>query len=450
MKFLDFFSGIGGFRLGMEMAGHECVGHCEIDKYANRSYIAMHQPKEDEWYAANIRDVEPGDLPEADCYCFGFPCQTFSIAGNRGGFEDTRGTLFFEVMRLAAVRKPKYLFAENVAGLLSHDGGRTFGTILSTLGELGYWWEYQVLNSKDFGVPQNRERVYIVGHLGERSGREVFPISGTNREAIKQISGGSQSERIYAAEGLSPCLDTMQGGNKQPKVMIVGNVNPSGNGMNGNVFNSEGLAPTLTTNKGEGNKIAVPDWIPTPDKINKTLRSSGRGSLSAKHNYDHVAIPVLTPDRVEKRQNGRRFKENGDPMFTLTAQDRHGVVVSIDMKSVNSSTRRGMFKEDYTGALDTNCNIGVTVYQKTFGGTVTKKINETGTLQAARLDKTPCIVRGFRIRKITPRECFRLQAFSDKHFERAAAVNSDSQLYKQAGNSVTVTVVYEIGKRLEY
>ena len=122
MKFLDFFSGIGGFRLGMEMAGHECLGHCEIDKYANVSYVAMHNPKEGEWFADNIRNVEPGDLPEADCYCFGFPCQAFSIAGNRGGFEDTRGTLFFEVMRLAAVRKPKYLFAENVAGLLSHDG----------------------------------------------------------------------------------------------------------------------------------------------------------------------------------------------------------------------------------------------------------------------------------------------------------------------------------------
>lgn len=123
MTFLDFFAGIGGFRLGMEMAGHTCVGHCEIDDFANKSYIAMHNPKESEWFAKDIRSVEPSDLPEADVYCFGFPCQSFSIAGKRHGFEDTRGTLFFEIMRLAKERHPKYLFAENVSGLLSHDGG---------------------------------------------------------------------------------------------------------------------------------------------------------------------------------------------------------------------------------------------------------------------------------------------------------------------------------------
>lgn len=131
MKFLDLFAGIGGFRLGMEMAGHECVGHCEIDKFANKSYLAMHRPKEGEWYAADIRRISPGDLPEAEVYCFGFPCQAFSIAGKRGGFTDTRGTLFFEVMRLVKERKPNILFAENVKGLLSHDSGRTFGTINS-------------------------------------------------------------------------------------------------------------------------------------------------------------------------------------------------------------------------------------------------------------------------------------------------------------------------------
>lgn len=123
MRFLDFFSGIGGFRLGMEMAGHTCVGHCEVDKFADRSYRAMHNVKESEWYANDITRVEPEELPEADCYCFGFPCQAFSIAGKRRGFEDTRGTLFFEVMRLARERKPRLLFAENVRGLLNHEGG---------------------------------------------------------------------------------------------------------------------------------------------------------------------------------------------------------------------------------------------------------------------------------------------------------------------------------------
>ena len=176
MTFLDFFAGIGGFRLGMEMAGHTCVGHCEIDDFANKSYIAMHNPKESEWFAKDIRSVEPSDLPEADVYCFGFPCQSFSIAGKRHGFEDTRGTLFFEIMRLAKERHPKYLFAENVSGLLSHDGGGTFETIIRTMEELGYGVEWQVLNSKYY-VPQNRERVFIIGHLGGISGREIFPIT---------------------------------------------------------------------------------------------------------------------------------------------------------------------------------------------------------------------------------------------------------------------------------
>ena len=181
MRFIDFFAGIGGFRLGMEMAGHECVGHCEIDEAANRSYIAMHSPKEDEWYARDIRTVMPGDLPEAEVYCFGFPCQAFSIAGDRKGFEDTRGTLFFEVMRLAKERKPDLLFAENVKGLLNHDEGRTFGTIIRTMDELGYDVEWQVCNSKHFGVPQNRERVFIIGHY---RGGGTYPKNTTSRHRL--------------------------------------------------------------------------------------------------------------------------------------------------------------------------------------------------------------------------------------------------------------------------
>ena len=123
MKFFDFFAGIGGFRLGMEMAGHECVGHCEIDKFANMSYMAMHKPKESEVYFGDVRTINPWDMPECDIYCGGFPCQSFSIAGKRRGFEDIRGTLFFEIMRIAKERHPKYLFLENVKGLLNHDGG---------------------------------------------------------------------------------------------------------------------------------------------------------------------------------------------------------------------------------------------------------------------------------------------------------------------------------------
>ena len=177
MRFIDFFSGIGGFRLGMEKTGHVCVGHCEVDKWANASYMAMHKPKKWEWYSNDIRTVKPSDLPEAEAYTFGFPCQAFSIAGKRRGFEDTRGTLFFEVMRLAKERQPDLLFAENVKGLLNHDNGRTFGIIISAMDELGYDVEWQVLNSKHFGVPQNRERVFILGHKRGGAVEEKYFLS---------------------------------------------------------------------------------------------------------------------------------------------------------------------------------------------------------------------------------------------------------------------------------
>ena len=226
MKFIDFFSGVGGFTRGMELAGHECVGHCEIDKWAEASYRSMHTiteaqrehlltlPKSkrvDEilkgeylngkWYANDICRVRPTDVPEADCYCFGFPCQSFSIAGHRRGFEDTRGTLFFEVMRIAKERHPKILFAENVTGLLNHSRGGTFQTIITTMAELGYACEWQVLNSRYFGVPQNRERVFIVGHIGTDSKRKVFPIATDYPKANELQGHGAIVANTLKVEG---------------------------------------------------------------------------------------------------------------------------------------------------------------------------------------------------------------------------------------------------------
>lgn len=176
MKFLDLFAGIGGFRMGLESAGHECVGFCEIDKFARKSYKAIYDTKgEIELHdITKVTDEEIRNIGHVDVICGGFPCQAFSIAGNRRGFEDTRGTLFFEIARFASILKPKYLFLENVKGLLNHDKGNTFEVILSALDGLGYDVEWQVLNSKDFGVPQNRERVFIVGHLRGAGGRPVF------------------------------------------------------------------------------------------------------------------------------------------------------------------------------------------------------------------------------------------------------------------------------------
>ena len=491
MKFIDFFAGIGGFRRGMELAGHECVGFCEFDKFAAASYISMHLLTEEqrktledipikkkqkeilkeeyrngEWYANDIRRVYAEDIPKADCWCFGFPCQDISVAGKQVGFQGNRSSLFFRVMylvgQLKEEDKPTYLFIENVKNLLSVNGGWDFARLLIEMEQQGYDAEWQVLNSKDFGVPQNRERCFIIGHLRGRSTSKVFPIEGTDGKNSVSLNlfgclngRNSQRDRVYSDDGLAHTVSTCGGGNTEPKVPIifdtshigqdgkvreyegicptltsrdykeprsvgvVCNVNPSGKGINGNVYDSTGLSPTLTTNKGEGNKIA---------------------------------IPVLTPDRAEKRQNGRRFKEDGEPMFTLTGQDRHGIAIevkeatkqgyaecrvgidSVNFSMPNSKTRKGRVGQEIANTLDMSCNQGIFV-----------QVSEELTVYAVWYEKYQCYIA---IRKLTPKECFRLQGWSDDYFEKAQFVNSDSQLYKQAGNGVTVTVIEAIARKM--
>ena len=360
MKFLDLFAGIGGFRLGMESAGHECVGFCEIDKFARASYQAIHDTKgELELHdITTVSDEFIRGIGRVDIICGGFPCQAFSIAGNRRGFEDTRGTLFFEIARFASILRPKYLFLENVKGLLNHENGITFETIISTLDELGYNVEWQVLNSKDFGVPQNRERVFIIGHSRRYRSRFLFPLSGENQPTSSQ------------------------------SVIKIGNVNPSGNGMNGEVYQADGLAPTLTTNKGEGQKIAI--------KSN-TIKQFG----------------VLQPNF-----------------------NQCGVVYETDGIAPTIRAYQG-------GGLEPK------IIQRGHGYNQGGEHDIAPTLTSNSYHENNHLSDGFRIRKLTPRECWRLQGFPDWAFDKAQEVNSNSQLYKQAGNSVTVSVIAAIAKELE-
>jgi len=164
-KFIDLFAGIGGFRIALQSLGGNCVFSSEIDKYARQSYEANFGD------AANgdIREIDEKDVPDHDILCAGFPCQTFSIAGKRLGFEDTRGTLFFEIARIIREKKPRAFFLENVKGLVNHNGGRTLSVILDVLrNDLGYFVpDPQIMNAKNFGVPQNRERIFIVGFSKE-------------------------------------------------------------------------------------------------------------------------------------------------------------------------------------------------------------------------------------------------------------------------------------------
>ena len=393
MKFLDLFAGIGGFRLGMESAGHECIGFCEIDKFARASYKAIHNTEgEIELHdITTVSDEFIRSIGSVDVICGGFPCQAFSIAGNRRGFEDTRGTLFFEIARFTSILRPRYLFLENVKGLLNHENGITFETIISTLDELGYNVEWQVLNSKNFGVPQNRERVFIIGHLRGECTRRVFPLSG---------------------DGAAITCE-------QPKINKVGNIRKKGKSQSGDVVSIDSLAPTLCSTTTQKDPLKI-------------------------------AIPVLTPDRPEKKQNGRRFKENGETMFTLTAQDKHGILIAGKLPGNHDQNSR---------VYDTN-GLAPTLSTMQGGGQEPKIIQRGhGYNQGGEHDIAPTLTSnsyhennhlsdGFRIRKLTPRECWRLQGFPDWAFDKAQEVNSNSQLYKQAGNSVTVNVIEAIAKEL--
>ena len=206
------FAGIGGFRAGLTRAGgFQCVGHCEIDKYADASYRAIHDIRKEERYYPDARTIDPNDLPDFDLLCGGFPCQAFSLAGRRRGFEDVRGTLFFEIARLAEAKRPAYLLLENVQGLLNHDGGRTFAAILTTLYDLGYHVEWSVLNSKHFGVPQSRRRVFLICYLDSRCTGKILPVFGTDAKALIQVVGGPQGSRVYDPEGVA-CTQTAGAG----------------------------------------------------------------------------------------------------------------------------------------------------------------------------------------------------------------------------------------------
>ena len=199
MKYFSAFSGIGGFELGIMQSNvyqPECVGFSEIDKYA----ISIYKKHFNHKNYGDISKINPKDLPDFSLFVGGFPCQAFSIAGKRRGFHDTRGTLFFEIIRIVKEKRPRLLLLENVKGLLSHAKGDTFRVILSSLDELGYDIDWQVLNSKNFGLPQHRERVFIIGHLRGTGRPKVFPFGeaqeDTNKEHRKVICKSQIAQTI--------------------------------------------------------------------------------------------------------------------------------------------------------------------------------------------------------------------------------------------------------------
>jgi len=386
VKYFDLFSGIGGFHLGMSKAGHECVGACEIDKYARQVY-GLHFPDVTIWEDAT--KLDPAELPEFDCLVGGFPCQAFSIAGKRRGFEDTRGSLFFEIARIAKIKRPQYLLLENVKGLLNHDEGRTFRVIISTLQELGYHVEWQVLNSKYF-VPQNRERVFIIGHLGGFSGGKIFPLGevgkGTN------VMGNKESEKRERIQSQHSSTITATywkgwGGSRQligePKTKYT-QLDSSGKGyksQNDRIYDIDFIGPT----------------IPVTSTASKLM----------------IAVPKIVADRSRTYAGkGRSLESPKDISNSLTsvAKDNY-VMTMLSQKNSNMKNR-------------------------------TQERKETWSLQTSGAEFG--ISDGTRIRRLTPLECERLQGFPDNWTEGL----SDTQRYKCCGNAVTVPVVHYIAEHL--
>ncbi len=366
IRYFDMFAGIGGFRAGLTRAGgFQCVGHCEIDKYADASYRAIHDIGEEEVYYPDATKIDPGTMPGFDLLCAGFPCQPFSLSGKRKGFADARGTLFFELARLVEARRPAYLLLENVPGLLSHDQGRTFCAILTTLYELGYGLEWFCANSADHGVPQSRRRVFIIGYLDPRCAGKVFPLAGNDGKALIQIIGGPQGSRVYDPAGVA-CTQTSGAG-----------------GMGGKT----GLY-----------LVDLCAGHPQPSNVARCLTARyGQTSLST-HPRERSGVLQI------KNGTKKGYKEAYP-----------GDTVALDY--MGSSTRRGRVGHDIAHTLQANSVPGL-------------------------------VERGGRIRRLMPRECLRLQGFDEDQIDKILAINSDAQVYKQAGNSVTVNVIEAIGHRI--
>ena len=359
IRYFDMFAGIGGFRAGLTRAGgFRCVGHCEIDKYANASYCAIHNPGKEEIYYPDARTIDPGTMPDFDLICAGFPCQPFSVSGRRFGFKDPRGTLFFEIARLAQARRPLYLLLENVLGLISHDKGQTFAAILHALYDLGYICEWMVLNSADFGVPQSRRRVFLVGYLDPRCAGKILPVPISTGKAPVQIISAPQGSRVYDVEG-SAVTQLAQGGGAGSKtgLYFIG-------------FNRK-------------------DGIIGERDTALTLNASDFRGIDRNQTQNAVFVDLC----------------EGHPATTELAR-----CITAHYGKTTLSRHKG----ERSGVLCLICDT----------------------------------IRLGRIRRLMPRECLRLQGFTEDQIDRLLAITSDAQAYKQAGNSVTVNVIEAIGRNL--
>jgi len=405
IQFFDLFAGVGGFRAGLDRAGgFQCIGHCEIDPYAEKSYRAIHNIDESEVFYPDAREIDTETMPGFDLLCAGFPCQSHSVAGLRKSLDDPRGALFYEIARILQAKQPAYFLLENVPGLLSSKtakGQSAFAEILTVLCGLGYHCEWFLRNSKDHGVPQSRRRVFIVGYLDARCAGKIFPFAGTNPKALVHLAGKRQGARIYGADGLACTLTSGTGGmGGKTGLYAVGYNRKDGvtkeldTAYSLNASNFRGLNRNQTQNA-----VFVDMTIGNP-QVTDTARciTANYGKSGMSHHKGELSGVLFIKEGTKK---GYSAAEPGD-----------GVNISYP----GSGTKRGR---------------------------VGKGVSQTLTCQPQGV-----MERFGRIRRLTPRECFRLQGFDEDQIDRVLDAVSDSQAYKQAGNSVTVNVVHAIGVSL--
>ena len=451
IKVFEAFSGYGSQSIALRNLGvdYDVVAISEIDKYAIKAYEAIHGKVNN---LGDISKINVEDIPKHDLFTYSFPCQDISVAGKQQGLVrgKTRSGLLYECERIIEHCKPKYLLLENVKNLVGKKHIEDFNEWLKYLESLGYTNYWKVLNAKHYGVPQNRERVFVVSILGEHK-PYVFPKAIKLNKAIKDIledevdekyyinkpfnlvTKGHQAEidmkgmdcikRAYSVDKVSPTLTTMGGGHREPKILCKGNINPSGNGMNGNVFNSEGLSPTLTTNKGEGVKILIPQAT----KAGYIEMNSG-------------GVCDLSYPNSKTRRGRVQEKGNVCPTLTATQQDICYIQykgVDVELPCIGAS--RGRNPEN-----PSDRTVGSPTEQRI-------EINKNGTsntITTVQKDNY-AIQEDFRIRKLTPRECFRLMGMNEVDIDKIQQADiSNSQQYKMAGNSIVVNVLEGIFKNL--
>ena len=363
MKFLELCAGIGGFRQALENLGCECVGWSEIDKHAIKLYSAWYN---DNCNFGDVTKIEAETLPDFDLLVGGFPCQAFSIAGKRMGFDDTRGTIFFDFARIMKAKKPKFAIFENVKGLLNHDGGKTYETILQTLNELGYDAQWGILNTKFHGLPQNRERVYIVANLRERSSTKILfergdGITDKVERTEQSIIGDYYTENgkthqwggVIGDESIAPCLMATE--YKSPRIVKIGSI---------------------------GGKPCQSDQVYSPSGVSVTLsaQNGGKGAMTGLYKIGDIDGLNTQYSRV---------------------YDSEGISATINAQGGGLGAKTGLYNIEH------------------------------------------------KVRRLTPKECFRLQGFKDEMVELGYNIGiSDTQLYKMAGNAVSVPVVEWVAKRV--